>query len=86
MKIDDFFKETGMMKNFFCAKVGMSPTTLSTLLAGSHMPHLRIAIAIEDFTKGKVTCRDWLSLDDHKTKKTKKRNSSANKNDETPAE
>jgi DNA-binding XRE family transcriptional regulator len=86
MKINEFFQETGMMKNFFCSKVGISPTTLSALLKRDYEPQLRIAIAIEEFTKGKVSCRDWLSLEDHKTKKTKKRKSSPNKNDKTPTE
>jgi|TARA_R100001163_G_C5039066_1_gene177600 predicted HTH domain antitoxin len=42
--------------------LSVSVPYLRDLESGRSIPSLRLAIAIEDFTKKKVTVRDWLGL------------------------
>ncbi len=42
--------------------LSVSPSYLRDLESGRSIPSLRLAIAVEDFTSGKVTVRDWAGL------------------------
>jgi hypothetical protein len=42
--------------------LSVSVTYLRDLESGRSIPSLRLAIAVEDFTKKKVTVRDWAGL------------------------
>ena len=42
--------------------LSVSVAYLRDLESGRSIPSLRLAIAIEDFTRKKVTVRDWLGL------------------------
>jgi hypothetical protein len=42
--------------------LSVSVPYLRDLESGRSIPSLRLAIAVEDFTKGSVSVRDWLGL------------------------
>mgnify|MGYP003655578331 CR=1 FL=1 len=48
-------------------KLSVSVAYLRDLESGRSIPSLRLAIAIEDFTRKKVTVRDWVGLLKRKT-------------------
>lgn len=81
MKLEKYIEETGIKKNFLCKKIGITPATLSNILAGLYSPSLKIAVAVDKYTEGKVSVYDWLltendnnsgKVNQRQTRKTKK--------------
>lgn len=59
-KLIKFLEAAGYDQKTFADMVKTSPATLCRVLAGDHEPKLRLAVAIEKATNGKVKCRDWV--------------------------
>jgi len=62
MKLKDYLEEEGIKKVVFARKVGITPTTLNTLISGAKDITLSLACRIEDLTDGEVKCRDMVNL------------------------
>jgi len=72
MDFAKWVKQEGVKPTFLADKLGVTYNCLYLLIKKSTVPRLALAVAIEDLTKGKVTCRDWLGKND--SKDNKKRN------------
>ena len=60
-KLQQYFKNTGVMKVFFANKIGATPTSLSAWLHGRTVPNIDFAFRIEKATNGFVKAQDWLT-------------------------
>ena len=60
-RLQEYFENTGVMKQFFAKKLGTTPTTLCAWLSGRSKPRVDMAIKIEKQTDGFVTVRHWLN-------------------------
>lgn len=58
MNLKDYISKSGIRKNFFCEKAGLSVVTLWDILKKGGTNNLKLAIAIEKATEGKVSCYD----------------------------
>lgn len=60
IKLQQYFKTTGVMKAFFANKIGTTPTTISAWLSGKTVPSIKFAFEIEKATSGFVKAQDWI--------------------------
>lgn len=75
MKLDEYFRNTGVKQVFFAEKIGISTTALRSILKGSSLPSIPTAYAIEKQTDGQVTLYDWIAdvdVDDSANVKSRK--------------
>jgi hypothetical protein len=59
-KLLEYLIENGIGQNFFGKKLKTSQSVIFRILRKGQMPTLKLALAIEKQTKGKVTVYDWL--------------------------
>lgn len=59
MTLKEYLKKNGIMQNFFADKVGTTPSVIDRLIRLGYVPTLKLALAIEKETKGKVSVHDW---------------------------
>jgi hypothetical protein len=59
-KLLEYLLENGIGQNFFGKKVKCCQSSMCRILRKGQMPTLKLALAIEKQTKGKVTVYDWL--------------------------
>ena len=80
MTLKQYFEKYGTMQKFFAKQVGTTYEALSRILIQGYIPSLKLAIAIEEFTEGKVSVYGWdLSKGAHSIK-PKATNENENKN------
>lgn len=72
MKLAMYLEETGIPVTVFARKLGVSSGTIHNILSEENDLRLSIAVKIEDFTKGKITCRDLLPDNFLKLQKSKR--------------
>ena len=58
-KLKDYFEKTGISKELFAEKVGISESSVYNLLIQRHIPSVVLAFKIEKATKGKVMAIDF---------------------------
>lgn len=59
-KLAEYLDFTGIKHAVFAKKIGTTTTTLHNILRKGLTPSLKLAIAIEKETKGKIRVYDWL--------------------------
>src|SRR5271156_1258914 len=60
MNLREYFKSTGMKIVHFCKGTKLSRTCVDNLIKGDTDPRLSIAVTVEQFTGGMVSCVDLL--------------------------
>lgn len=60
MRLETYLKQQNLKQADFAKKVGVTPATVSRLLAGQLSPSLELAARIEEITKRKVPMRSWV--------------------------
>ncbi len=69
MTLKQYFEKYGTMQKFFAKQVGTTYEALNRILVQGYAPSLKLAIAIEKFTEGKVSVYGWdLSKGSHSVK------------------
>ncbi len=69
MTLKQYLEKYGTVQKFFAKKVGTTPEALQRILIHGYAPSLKLAIAIEEFTEGKVSVYGWdLSKGAHSVK------------------
>jgi len=58
-KFAEWMKNNDKKQRGVAKKLGISTTTLNTILTKDHMPSLKLAYEIEKYTKGAITLYDW---------------------------
>jgi hypothetical protein len=66
MKLKDWIEENGLKTAFVAKKLEMPLGNLYNILNGQAMPSLSLAVAIQEYTNGKVTCKDLLTRRRHR--------------------
>ena len=61
MRLETYLEQQNLKQADFAKKVGVTPATVSRLLAGQLSPSLELAARIEDVTKRKVPMRSWVN-------------------------
>lgn len=61
MRLETYLEQQNLKQADFAKKVGVTPATVSRLLAGQLSPSLELAARIEDVTKRKVPMRSWVA-------------------------
>lgn len=59
MKLRDYLDETKTTAQAFAEKIGRSPSTVTRILAGQHIPDPKTMRSIIDETGGRVTPNDF---------------------------
>ncbi len=60
MKLRDYLDEVGLKQYVFCRKLGVTESTLYSILCEKRDLRLSLALRIEHVTEGKVKCKDLL--------------------------
>lgn len=60
-KLKKFLTAEKLNQDEFAVIVNTTPATMSRVIRGKQPPSLELAVAIEDATKGKVRCKDWIA-------------------------
>lgn len=60
MRLKDYLEFMKWNHMTFADKMGVDRQKIRYFLNGSHVPSLSLAVAIEDFTHGAVSCKDLL--------------------------
>lgn len=74
MKLSAYLEQHGTPITVFARRIGVSGATVHNILKKRKDMWLSVALKIEEYTKGQVTCKDLLQEKFHEsTKKTKKK-------------
>lgn len=60
MRLETYLSKQNLRQADFAKLVGVTPATVSRLIAGQLSPSLDLAARIEDATKRKVPMRSWV--------------------------
>lgn len=60
MKLREYLDQEGLKQYVFCRKLGVTESTLYSILCEKRDLRLSLALKIEDLTDGKVKCKDLL--------------------------
>jgi len=60
MRLEAYLSQQNLKQADFAKQVGVTPATVSRLIAGQLAPSLDLAARIEDATKRKVPMRSWV--------------------------
>ncbi|WP_370677598.1 hypothetical protein [Pleomorphomonas sp. PLEO] len=58
--LNDWLIQQGINRKTFASSVKSSPSTVTRLLNENGVPDLELALRIEAFTGGWMTCSDWV--------------------------
>lgn len=63
MTLREFKKRNGLKLDEMADELGVSVSHVSDLIRGTRGCSLELAVRIEEYTKGKVSCRDLLATE-----------------------
>ena len=64
----EYINERGLRVEFVARKMGVTQSCLYAIFKTNREPTLRVAVAIERFTDGKIKCADLLAKEDDSKK------------------
>ncbi len=86
MKLKDYLDRFCILPTHLARKMDFDPNKIFRIIRHGVVPSLTIALRIEDFTEGKVTCRDIFQECMSIKEKNKKKNKNAQEKNSTQSD